>query len=110
MRGYKVVRRGMNGWESCAIARPGGGVTYRVKRTTRRPKNGGPLCVFSSKKSALRMANDFLFFEPLRVFSCEYVPSLDRNIWTPGKPEVSVYWLYPSTHLADSVKLIERVK
>ena len=76
MKGYKVVRRGKNGWESCYVDRLIGGVTYRSKRTTRRPKNGGPLCVFSNKASALEFASidQSGRGEKLVVFRCEYTP------------------------------------
>jgi hypothetical protein len=109
MKGYKVVRRGENGWESCAIGHPYS-KSYRVGGTTRRPKDGGPLCVFGSKSAAIQMSHAFLPIYPLRVYLCEYTPSSDHWVWTSVGSPIPAYWLYPSTHLADSVTLIERIK
>ena len=113
MKAYKVVRRGKNGWESCCVDRLIGGVTYRTRRTTRRPKNGGPLCVFSNKASALAFASidHSGKKQPLVVFRCEYTPCPNTyRVWTDTGVSMDSYSLPWSTRLAESVTLIERIK
>ena len=113
MKGYKVVRRGKNGWESCYVDRLIGGVTYRSKRTTRRPKKGGPLCVFSNKALALEFASidQSGRGEKLVVFRCEYTPCPNTLfIWTEAGAIINSYSLPWSTRLAEKVTLIKRVE
>jgi len=113
MKGYKVVRRGKNGWQSCYVDSLIGGVNYRSKRTTRRPKKGGPLCVFSNKASALEFASidHSGRREKLVVFRCEYTPCPNTyRVWTDAGASMDSYSLPWSTRLAEKVTLIERVK
>ncbi len=72
---------------------------YFVGRWTHRLSVGyGPLCVFTSRKTARAFKQ-----EHTRVYRCWYKPSKDQRVWSPWNGS------YPLLHLPKGKALAERV-
>lgn len=117
MKGYKVLMKGESRFTSrrksgklfSATASGEGQVEYKVGEQAH-PKLGcGPLCVFSSIKTAWKFIYEWtLSHEEFAIYLCDYIPDI-RNIsvWTVTRssfiPEI------PGTILAKSIKIIKVV-
>lgn len=109
--GYKVVCWNRAKYFSVIMC-----VEYQINKATERPKDCGPLALFSRIEAALNFKRDMdlgTFNEENHVFECEYTPSKDNLLWMVTDyselRELSVEKLPPGTIFADSITLLKRV-
>jgi hypothetical protein len=101
-QGYKVVYgRDSSEFSSSFFILPE--VKYRYNKFTHRPKGWGPLCVFTTLKSAKHYRDQGTDLH--HVIACEYVPSRAKSVWCRLKPGVPLSLLPAGTALANKVKL-----
>jgi hypothetical protein len=105
--GYKVVfvdKRGR--LVSCSFLN--NAVVYKIGKTTKPSKGGGPLCVFETLEQARRFK--YIDNPTWRIYACEYEPSEEKKIWlSDGYTTNYLDALPEGTKLASSVKLTERM-
>lgn len=100
-KGWKVVVE--SGRRSALMSEARGGRIYH-KNIWVNPEDGcGPLCVFSTKKTANLFLDDWA--TPRIAVKCEYIPSSREHVWN-GVNQWPLYDLPHGTKLADAVKCL----
>lgn len=85
-----------------------------IRGVPRVPNDGcGPMCLFSKKSQAERYirkrlpyghkSSEFYF----RILKCEYLPSMENNVWTNEMIRSHITILPAGTILADKIKIME---
>lgn len=108
-KGYKIVRKGDDGYFSASLSvfSPGA-VEYKVGQWTKPNIGCGPLALFDTKTNA---KNFFLFTGPPgKIFPAEYIPTRKTclSIWKGTVTSKSL--LPPGTVLASKIRLMEEEK
>lgn len=108
-RGYKVVRICTDGKGFKSAYDLGRTVLYAVDKPTHRPKDCGPLAVFTNRKSAEEFAMEDLgdLAYPGKLFRCEYTKSADRSLWVDVNYKRKVGYI--NIGYADSVTLLKEI-
>ena len=79
------------------------------KRWTQPPPTCGPLCVFHKVEQARAHLKAYEIYG-VRIYSCWYVPSVQKQIWVSPTDHWPLVHLPNGTALADAVYLGERIQ
>jgi hypothetical protein len=109
MMGYKIVNRRL----SSIFIKQRGETKFKIGNYINRNKNCGPITVFSNYTGLIEFLRllDYWHITDYRIFTCEYCPSNETEIWTPElhKDEKNHELMTEGSALAENVKLLKEL-
>lgn len=107
-KGWKVIRKMDR--RSCTADSRMCPITYDINKKIERPKDGGPLAVFETRKAARAFMKDYRVSHMAiatfcKIVKCIYKRSSEIILWEPVKTKDIYYGTYFRNYSSDGTRL-----